>query len=160
MGLNARFQNLKFEQTRIDVNNKPYEKECKVFALPALKYGKDAILNPYEGEVKYGQPIDHFAKRRREFIYNNGILSETPFCPQYIFAPDNMDFELVQSTKYHFDKLMKQIAPQFPGFIIHQYSMKNSPFAHKVFSDLKIYIQEKNLSGGNGIFILDPISLD
>jgi hypothetical protein len=49
---------------------------------------------------------------------------------------------------------MKNIAPHFPGFIIHQYSTKSAPFAHKVFSDLKKYISENKMEGGNALFVL------
>lgn len=154
------FQNLKFNGTKLDINLKPYSKECKVFKLPALKFGRDAVLDPYEGNVKYGQPIDHFPKRRREFIYNNGIITDDQFTPQYLFIPDNLPYALAKSTKYYFDKILKQIAPQFPGFTIHQYPMKSSPFAHKVFTDFKKYIEDQKLSGGNAIFILPESKSD
>ncbi|MFN8291426.1 MAG: hypothetical protein U0U70_14310 [Chitinophagaceae bacterium] len=148
------FQRLKFNGVQLQVSTRPLKKECKVFALPSLKFGKNAILNPYEGEVPYGRPIDHFPKRRREFIYNNGIISDTEFTPQLLFIPDDMMFNFGKSVKYYFDRVLKQIAPQFPGFIVHQYPMKSYPFASKVFSDLKKFIIEKNLTGSNAIFVL------
>jgi hypothetical protein len=148
------FQNLKFNGVKLNVSLKPYKKELSVFSLPSLKFGKNIILDPYEGNVKYGQPIDHFPKRRREFIYKNGIINDSQFTSQYLFIPDSLPFQLAKSIKYYFDNTLKLIAPNFPGFIIHQYSMKSFPYSHKVFTDLKKYIEEKQLTGGNAIFIL------
>ena len=111
-------------------------------------------FTPYEGYVKYGKPVDVFPKRRREFVYKNGILSDTPFTKQYLFVPDNMQLTFGKAIKYYFDNSMKKIAPHFPGFILHEYSTKNTPFAHKVYTDLKRYIEQNNLSGGNAIFVL------
>lgn len=154
------FQNLKFNGITLAVSKKPYKKDCKAFPLPALKFGKAAILKPYEGTVKYGKPIDFFPKRRREFVFRNGILSDTPFLNQYIFVPDNMPLTFGKALKYYFEKGMKNIAPHFSGFTIHQYSVKNMPFAHKVFSDLKKYIEQNHLAGGNAIFVLPENSSD
>lgn len=148
------FQNLQFNNVHLNIDTKPYKKNCKAFELPALKFGKNAILNPYEGTVKYGQPIDFFPKRRREYVFKNGILSDTPFTNQYLFLPDKMPLSFGKALKYYFDRGMKNIAPHFPGFIIHQYPTKSSPFAHKVFSDLKKYIDENRMAGGNAIFVL------
>ncbi|MEO6452626.1 MAG: hypothetical protein ABIN97_01075 [Ginsengibacter sp.] len=148
------FQRLNFNGVTLNVNTKPFRKDCKVFTIPALKFGKNAILKPYEGVVKYGQPIDFFPKRRREFVFKNGILSDTPFSNQYLFVPDTLPLAFGKTLKYYFDKAMKNIAPHFPGFIIHQYSTKSAPFAHKVFSDLKKYISENKMEGGNAIFVL------
>ena len=148
------FQNLKFDDKGLSIDTKPYKKDCKTFTLPSLKYGNNAVLNPYEGYVKYGKPIDVFPKRRREFVYKNGILSDTPFTKQYLFVPDNMQLTFGKAIKYYFDNSMKKIAPHFPGFILHEYSTKNTPFAHKVYTDLKHYIEQNNLSGGNAIFVL------
>jgi hypothetical protein len=148
------FQQLKFNGIILQVNTKPHEKEAKVFELPSLKFGNQVILNPYQGIVKYGNPIDHFPKRRREFVYNNGIITDSAFTPQYLFVPDNMPFSFGKSVKFYFDRLLKQIAPQFPGFVIHQYSMKSYPFATKVYTDLKKDIESKGLAGGNALFIL------
>lgn len=148
------FQNLNFNGVSLKVNTKPHEKEAKVFPLPSLKFGNGAILNPYQGVVKYGDPVDHFPKRRREFVYNNGILTDSAFTPQYLFVPDNVPFSFAKSVKFYFDRLLKQIAPNFPGFVIHQYSMKSYPFANKVYSDLKKDVESKQLAGGNALFIL------
>lgn len=148
------FQHLNFNGVALIVNTRPFKKECKTFELPALKYGKNAILKPYEGIVKYGQPIDFYPKRRREFAFKHGILSDTPFTKQYLFVPDKMPLAFGKTLKYYFDKAMKIIAPHFPGFIIHEYSTKGSPFAHKVFADLKRYIEQNKMEGGNAIFVL------
>ncbi|MGN6195352.1 MAG: hypothetical protein ACTHOB_10460 [Ginsengibacter sp.] len=148
------FQHLKVNSIDLRISTKPYKKDCKIFALPSLKYGKNAILKPYEGIVKYGKPIDFFPKRRREFVFKNGILSDTPFANQYLFIPDKISLYFGKALKYYLDKGMKTIAPHFPGFIIHEYSTKNSPFAHKVFSDLKKYVEDNRMAGGNAIFVL------
>lgn len=148
------FQHLKFNGLNLNINTKPYKKDCKVFSLPALKYGNNAILNPYEGNVKYGKPIESFPKRRREFVYKNGILSDVPFSNQYLFVPDNLPLTFGKAVKYYFDEGMKKIAKHFPGFILHSYSTKNIPFAHKVFSDFKKYIEQNRLAGGTAIFVL------
>lgn len=148
------FQNLQFNDVRLQVHTKPYEKEAKVFRLPSLKFGNGVILDPYNGQVKYGAPVDHFPKRRREFVYNNGILTDSAFTPQYLFVPDNMPFSFAKSVKFYFDRLLKQIAPNFPGFIIHQYSMRAYPFANKVYLDLKKDVESKQLAGGNALVIL------
>ncbi len=80
------FQHLNFNGVDLNVNTKPLKKDCKTFVLPALKFGKNAILKPYEGIVKYGQPIDFYPKRRREYVFKNGILSDTPFTNnQYLY---------------------------------------------------------------------------
>jgi hypothetical protein len=147
-------QRLKFNGIDLSVSTKPLKKKCQVFLMPSLKFGKNAILNPYEGEVPYGKPIDHFPKRRREFIYNNGIISDTEFTPQLLLIPDDMIFDFGNSVKYYFDRVLKQIAPQFPGFIVYQYPMKSYPYASKVFSDLRNFILEKGLTGTNAIFVL------
>jgi hypothetical protein len=148
------FQGLKFNGIPLQISVKPYKKECKTFALPALKFGKNAVLMPYEGNVKYGKPIDFFPKRRREFVFKNGILSDTPFPSPYLFVPENMPLSFGKALKFYFDKGMKNVAPHFPGFTIHQYSTKSAPFAHKVFSDFKRYIEQNRLGGGNAIFVL------
>jgi hypothetical protein len=148
------FQHLKFNGVNLNINPKPYKKDCKTFALPALKYGKNAILNPYEAVVKYGKPIESFPKRRREFVYKNGILSDTPFANQYLFVPDNIPLAFGKSLKYYFDMGMKMFAKHFPGFTIHTYSTKQTPFAHKVFTDFKKYIEQNRLAGGCAIFVL------
>jgi len=154
MFISKYFQGLKFNGISLQISVKPYKKECKTFALPALKFGKNAVLKPYEGNVKYGKPIDFFPKRRREFVFKNGILSDTPFPSPYLFVPENMPLSFGKALKFYFDKGMKNIAPHFPGFTIHQYSTKSAPFAHKVFSDFKRYIEQNRLGGGNAIFVL------
>ncbi len=152
------FNHLKFNGVDLKISAKPYKKDCKVFDLPTLKYGKNAVLNPYEGTVKYGKPIDAFPKRRREFVFRNGILSESPFTNQYLFIPDSVSLSFGKTLKYYFDKGMNNIAPHFPGFNIHEYSTKSAPFAHKVFSDLKRYIEQNRLAGGSAIFVLPESS--
>jgi len=154
MFISKYFQGLKFNGIPLQISVKPYKKECKTFTLPALKFGKNAVLKPYEGNVKYGKPIDFFPKRRREFVFKNGILSDTPFPSPYLFVPENMPLSFGKALKFYFDRGMKNIAPHFPGFIIHQYSTKSTPFAHKVFSDFKRYIEQNRLGGGNAIFVL------
>ncbi|MCZ8354678.1 MAG: hypothetical protein O9340_08080 [Cyclobacteriaceae bacterium] len=154
MFISKYFQGLKFNGIPLQISIKPYKKECKTFALPGLKFGKDAVLKPYEGNVKYGKPVDFFPKRRREFVFKNGILSESPFPSPYLFVPENMPLSFGKALKYYFDKGMKRIAPHFTGFVIHQYSIKSAPFAHKVFSDLKKYIEQNRLAGGSAIFVL------
>lgn len=148
------FQRLWFNGVQLQVDTRPYNKECKVFPLPSLKYGQNAILNPYEGHVKYGQPLDHFPKRRREFIYNHGIINNSPFTPQHIFFPDSTSLAFGKSVKYYFERGMKQIAPRFPAVTLHQFAMKSAPFAHMVFAELKQYIEKNNLSGGSILFVL------
>lgn len=148
------FQRLNFNGVALNVDKKPYKKDCRSFPMPALKFGRNAILKPYEGIVKYGQAIDFYAKRRREFVFKNGILSNTEFNNQYLFVPDQLPFAFGKTLKYYFDTAMEIIAPLFPGFVIHQYSTKNSPYAHKVFSDLKQYIEENKMAGGTAIFVL------
>lgn len=148
------FQSLSFNGVNLNINTKPYRKDCKAFALPALKYGSNATLNPYEGVVKYGKPIESFPKRRREFVYKYGILSETPFANQYLFVPDNLPLSFGKSLKYYFDNGMKKFANHFPGFTLHNYSTKNIPFAHKVFADFKRYVEQNGLAGGAAIFVL------
>lgn len=148
------FQHLKFNDFNLIIDTKPYQKDCKTFTMPSLMYGKNVILNPYEGLVKYGKPIDVFPKRRREFVYKNGILSDSPFTKQYLFVPNNMQLSFGKAIKYYFDKGMKKIASNFPGFDLHEYSTKNTPFAHKIYTDLKKYIEQNHLAGGNAIFVL------
>lgn len=148
------FQSLKFNGVTLSINTKPLSKELHVFNLPSLKFGKNAILNPYEGNVKYGNPIDHFPKRRREFIYKNGIINDSQFTTQYLFIPDDLPFALAKSIRFYFEKMLKMIAPNFPGFVIHKYSIKAYPFSHKVYSDLKKYIEQNQLTGGNAILVL------
>jgi hypothetical protein len=148
------FSNLSFNGMQLSISTHPYNKECKVFNLPSLKYGRNAILNPYERTLPYGDAIDNFPKRRREYVYKNGIFTETPFQNQYLFVPDNISIAFGKALKYYFDKTMKKIAPQFKGFILHQYSAKQLPYAHKVFTDFKKYIEQNNLAGGAAIFVL------
>ncbi|MBL7840568.1 MAG: hypothetical protein JNJ75_10540 [Cyclobacteriaceae bacterium] len=148
------FQQLKFNGITLKIATKPYRKECKTFPIPAMKYGNNAVLKPYEGNVKYGKPIDSFPKRRREYVFRNGILSDSAFTNQFLFVPDTMPLPYAKAIKYYFDKGMKTIAPHFPGFTIHTYSVRNKPFAHKVFADLKKYIEDNRMKGGSALFVL------
>jgi hypothetical protein len=154
------FQKLRFNGVQLQVDTKPYKKECNVFTLPSLKYGQNAILDPYKGNVKYGEPLDHFPKRRREFIYNHRIINTTPFASQHIFFPDDMPLSFGKGLKYYFEKGMKQIAPHFPAATLHQYAMKSIPFAHMVFAELKQYIEKNNLTGSSILFVLPENSGD
>jgi hypothetical protein len=148
------FSNLYFNGKKLDISSIPYNKECKIFKMPSLKYGKNAILNPYERNLSYGDPIDSFPKRRREYVYKNGIVTETPFQNQYLFVPDNINIAFAKALKFYFGKTMQRIAPQFKDFDIHQYSLKHLPYAHKVFTDLKKYVEQNSLAGGSAIFVL------
>ncbi|MCO5950528.1 hypothetical protein [Mucilaginibacter flavidus] len=148
------FKGIIFNGQELKIDNKPHLKECDVFTMPSFKYGKNAILNPYTSHARYGSPLQNFPKLRREYVYNNGIINEGVFTPQYLFVPADMPYSFAKSVKYYFDKAIKQIANEFPGFIIEQYSLKSAPFASNVVKDLKKQIMDKNLSGGNALFIL------
>jgi len=148
------FQNLSFGNVALKIATKPHQKSCDAFSLPSLKYGNNVILDPYAGEIKYNSPLRQFPKRRREFIYKNGILSDAAFTPQYIFVPDNLPYSFAKSLKYYMDSTIKQIAKGFTGFVIHQYSMKQAPFSSKVCEDIKAMVASKNLAGGIALFIL------
>ena len=149
------FQSLSFNGIALQVDRKALAKNCQSFPLPALKYGKGVILDPLQGTGRYGHPLDDFAKRRREFIYRNGIISQHAFTPAHIFFPDTLPLNFGQAVKYHFEKGMKQIASHFPDCTLHQYSMHSAPFAYKVFADLKQYIEKNNL-GGTSILLVLP----
>lgn len=153
------FQRLNFNGKALVVSKRPHEVDLKIFSIPALKFGKKAILDPYAGEVKYGSPIDHFPKMRREFIFKNGIITDSGFAAPYIFLPDNLPYALAKGLKYYMDNLLKRIAPQFPGFTIHTYPVKDYPFASKVYRGIEKVIKDKNLAGGYGILVL-PDNMD
>jgi len=148
------FSRLYYENKHIRIAKKPYNTQGKLFRMPALKYGRNAVLNPYDNPLNYGDAIDTFPKRRRDYLYKNGIYTQTPFSNQYLFVPDNMDASFGKALKSYFDETMKRIAPKFNGFIIHKYSVKEMPFAHKVYSHLNRYIDQNNLAGGFGLFVL------
>ncbi|SMC54016.1 hypothetical protein SAMN04488101_101208 [Pedobacter nyackensis] len=152
------FQKLSFSGQELKIETKPHAKDCDIFPLPALKYGKNAILDPYAGEEKYSSPIHQFPKRRREFVYNNGIINDTVFAAQYLLVPETLPYTMAKSIKYYMDKAIKMIAPEFPGFTIHQYSMKSAPYASNVCKDLKALVASKGLAGGNALFVLPESS--
>ncbi|MDF2188325.1 hypothetical protein [Paraflavitalea sp. CAU 1676] len=148
------FQSLQFNGVSLQVAKKALSKQCGTFPLPALMYGKGQILDVQQDASQYGKALKDFAKRRREFVYKYGIINQSAFNAQHILFPDNLPLNFGQGLKYHFEKGMKQIAPQFPKCSLHQYSMRSAPYAHKVFQDLKEYIDKHNLAGTSILLVL------
>lgn len=148
------FQNLHFAGKRLQISTKPELKDCKLLTMPSIKYPNGNILDPYAAVGQMGSELFLYPKRRKEFAYKYGLLNDDQYAPQYLFVPDTLPFSFINSLRFFFDRAMKLLDKDFPGFELHRYSMKQKPFANEVCRDFQNMVAEKQLNGGSGLFIL------
>jgi len=148
------FENLAFGKVKLQFDPRPYETQFKQYSIPALKYGNNAILDPYEGEVRYGDPLDHYPKRRKSFVFHHKIIDKSAFCQQHLFIPADLGMVFGLALKPQLESLLKRMAAAFKDFVIHLYPLHDYPSAVKHFDGIKKIIKEKNLRGGAAILVL------
>ncbi|WP_138482116.1 hypothetical protein [Dyadobacter bucti] len=148
------FQDLMFAGVKLEISYNTWNMDCRVIDLPTLKY-HGSTYDPYESRNgKRGSEIYQYPKRRREFNYKYGLLNEDEYLLQYIFVPDSLPVTMAICIKTHFNKAMKALDPNFPGFELVTYSMRQKPFAEKVCKDFEVLIDSKGLNGNFGLFVL------
>lgn len=148
------FDRLYFNDKELNFSNKPFERKLKVFSIPNLLYGNNAVLNPYQNDVAYGQPLDRYPKRRKKFVFDHKIADGSPFAPQHIFVPDDLGLSFGHAVKAQLENQLKRMSAQFKDFQIHLFPMSDYPLASKHFKDIEKIINDKKLQGGNAILIL------
>ncbi len=152
------FQNLQFAGITLEIEPVPFLKNCRIAEFPALKYANGKILDPYESQNGVrGSELYLFPKRRREYAYKEGLLNDEEYMSQYIFVPDTMPFAMQKSIKFYFNRAMKQLDRNFPGFELVAYPMKKRPFAEKVCRDFEALVNSKDLNGCYGLFVLPAL---
>lgn len=148
------FQTLTFDGVSLQFDDKPLEVNLKQYSIPGLKYGNGAILNPYDGVVRFGQPLDHFPKRRKAFVYQHKIIDKSTFTAQHLFVPSDLGLSFGFALKQQLEIQLKQMAPGFRDFTVHLYPVDVYPSAVKHFEKIKKIVEEKGLKGGSALLVL------
>jgi hypothetical protein len=148
------FTGLRFAGKDLAISPKPELRDCEVIPIPGMRYAKNVILDPYQAEGEPGSELYLYPKRRRKYVYDNGLLDDEPYMPQYLFVPDNLPFPLMNALKIQFDMAMKALDKSFPGFELFKYSMKKRPYANLVCREFHDQVIQQQINGSCGIFVL------
>lgn len=148
------FDQLSFNNKRLVFSTKPFEHKLKIFSIPNLMYGNNKVLDPYQSDKRYGQPLDHYPKRRKKFVFDYQIADSSLFPPEHIFVPEDLGLSFGHAVRFQLENQLKRMASQFKGFQVHLYPVMDYPLATKHFDGIKKIISEKKLQGGNAILIL------
>ena len=104
------FQDLKFENSPIEISKNPIREELDYFPLPALKYNGGYILAIDDNKE------DDYPRLRKKLISQKGILADTSYDTQILVVPNSWDRLLIDGFKKEAELLLKKLSPNHPGF--------------------------------------------
>ncbi|GAA4464940.1 hypothetical protein GCM10023189_44890 [Nibrella saemangeumensis] len=148
------FQTITFNGVTLSVNQQPLELVLPVFKLPTFKYKNDTIFDPLNHDSMLTNNLRDFGKVRKQGIYQNGILTQNYFGPNYLFMPESLGYQFAKSVKYNLDKNIRAIAKNFEGLIIVMYDESDVASAYKQFKSFKNLLNRRQIDEGAGLFIL------
>ncbi|MDR3715875.1 MAG: hypothetical protein P4L51_23925 [Puia sp.] len=148
------FQGLSFNAQRLIIEKRPAEELIRSFPMPALKYKNDQILKP--GHYSKGGNVDkrEYGKERKQFLQDNGILTETEFDEQWLIVPDYMVKEQVEAFKKNAEYQLKKLAPRFKEFRIVRFKAIEGLSATYQVQEIEKALRQANALSGFALFVI------
>jgi hypothetical protein len=154
------FSKLTFNQKPIIITTRPVVEKIHQFQPPALKFNNNRLLQV--GSVSQGGNTDirDYGFERKQYILDNGVLTQTLFDEQLLIVPETLDKGLVESFKKNAEYQIKKLASAFTGFRIVRYKTKEGQSATHQIHEIALTLQQQNAVNGFALFILPDTAAD
>ncbi|HMI78015.1 MAG TPA: hypothetical protein VK484_04440, partial [Ferruginibacter sp.] len=149
------FQNIRWNNRRINISVKPIEERLKQFDIPALKYNNEHVLKVQtDSRDKKAIFLGDFGFERKNWIKNHGIETQMPFSDQFLILPRFVNYKLAAAFQKNIESYLKNLTPNFPGFKLVTYEAKPKASATEQVNAIHSELASKGITSGNALFLL------
>lgn len=158
--INTFFQGLKFNGQALSIDKQPVEELIRNFEMPALMYKNGQILKPGHYSKGGNIKLREYGYERKQFLMDNGILTNSDFDEQWLIVPDYMEKEMVEAFKKNAEFQLKKLAPKFNEFKIVRFKVIEGSSATFQIQEIEKALKEKNALSGFALFIIPDLGRD